>query len=300
MKNYIKYLGILCLSLLMTSCLVDDAAPSDDNDTGPNLVGFTRASVNASVVADGSTSEVALPITFAGPTASSFPSEFTATIAVDPSSTAIEGVHYSLSSTTVTLSPDGNFIATFPITIITEGIDPPLDPAPILNLNISEISDSSILPNGRTASISVRIEYLCFSDITGKYEALEGEYWRIGVGGDALSSWPAETEIIYICNDTYRVVEYFGLFGGNEFYFQVDDAGVITYPATTPEGDIQTGNGQPFMTCQSNPGDMTNVPCGPSTNRVVQNGDEITLYMSFGYFTPNSGPREFYQVMRKL
>lgn len=301
MKNYIKYFGILCISLLFTSCLVDDSAPSDNNDTGPNLVGFTSAAVNASVVADGSSSQVMLPVTFAGPTAASFSGDFTATIAVDPSSTAVEGVHYTLSSTTVNLSSDTNFIATFPVTIITEGIDPPLDPAPILKLNIVEVSDPSVLPNGRTSSINVRIEYLCYSDITGKYEPLDGLYYRIGVLNATTSSWPAETEIIYICNDTYRVVEYFGLFAGNEFYFMVDDAGKITYPPTTPEGDVQTGNGQPFITCQSNPGDMSNVPCADAdTNKVVQNGNDITLYMSFGYLTPGSGPREFYQVLHKL
>ncbi|MCK7591945.1 hypothetical protein M0G43_15260 [Subsaxibacter sp. CAU 1640] len=301
MKNYIKYFGILCLSFMMTSCLVDDSAPSDNNDEGPNLVGFTSSTVNASVVADGSTSQVMLPVTFSGPTAASFPSEFTATIAVDPSSTAIEGVHYTLSSTSVTMSPDSNFIATFPITIITDGIDPPLDPAPVLKLNIVDISNSSIVPNGRTSSISVRIEYLCYSDITGKYEALEGEYWRIGVLNATTSSWPAETEIIYICNNTYRVVEYFGIFEGNEFYFEVSESGTITYPATTPDGDPQTGNGQPFITCQSNPGDMSNVPCGAgATNYVEQNGDEVILHMSYGYLTPGSGPREFYQVLKKL
>ena len=301
MKNYIKYLPVLFVTLLLTSCLVDDEDPFDSFDEGVNLVGFTDSEVNASVVADGSSSEVLLPVTFAGPTASSYTGDFTASVTVDPSSTAIEGVHYSLSSTTLSLSSTTNYITTFPITIITDGIEPPLAVAPILTLNIVDISDSSIVPNGRTASIDVTIEYLCYSDITGSYETLDAAYWRIGELNATASSWPSAIEIIYICDNTYRVVEYFGFFDGNEFYFEVDEDGKITYPATTPDGDLQTGNGQPFITCQSNPGDMSNVPCGDSeSNYVVQDGDNVTLYMSFGYYTPDSGSREFYQVLNKL
>ena len=37
MKNYFKYLTILCVSLMFTSCLVDDVAESTINDEGPKL-----------------------------------------------------------------------------------------------------------------------------------------------------------------------------------------------------------------------------------------------------------------------
>lgn len=301
MKNYIKYLTLLFVSLQLTSCAVDDTDPFADFDQGPNLVGFTSATVNASVVSDGSSSEVLLPITFAGPSAASFTEDFTANIEVDPSSTAIEGIHYTLTSSTVTLSSASNYITTLPVTILTEGIEPPLAEAPVLILNIVDISDPSVLPNGRTASIEIKIEYLCFSKITGKYRALFGEYYRIGEGPNCVAAdWPDETEIIYLCGTTYRVVEYFGCFDGNEWYIDIDEDGSITYPATTPDGDPQNGNGQPLITCQSNPLDMTNVPCGEGSNTMTIDGETVTLNMTYGYFTPDSGSREFTHILEKI
>lgn len=306
MKNYIKYLSILCVSLLFASCLVDDGDTVDiEYGLGPNLVGFLNPSVNASVAADGSTTDILMTVTFAGPTATEFTGDFDVTIGVDPSSTAVAGTHYELSSSTLTLSKDTNYIANLPLTILTEGIDPPLDPNPVLTLVITEISDGSIVPNGKTSSIDITIEYLCFSDITGKYRALEGKYFRIGEESSLSTpdAWPDETEIIFLCGNTYRVLEYFGpeAFNGNEWYFNIDESGTITYPATTPTGDPQMGNGQPFISCATDPGNMTNVPCGASsTNYVEIDGDEIRLYMTYGYLTPGSGPREFFHVLEKI
>lgn len=302
MKNYIKYLSILCVSLLFTSCLVDDGDTVDiEYGLGPNLVGFLNPSVNASVAADGATNDIFMTVTFAGPTASEFTGDFDVTISVDPSSTAVAGTHYELSSSTLTLSKDSNYIANLPLTILTEGIDPPLDANPILTLVITEISDGSIVPNGKTSSIDITIEYLCFSQVTGKYKTTFGEYYRIGVGPNCVTSdWPDEMEIIFLCGTTYRVIEWFGCFNGNEWYFEIDEAGNITYPALTPTGDVNMGNGQPMINCQTSPGDLSNVPCGPGSNILTIDGDDVTLNMSFGYFTAGSGSREFTQILEKI
>lgn len=302
MKKQIKFLSIACTILFFMSCDLGDDPISDLNDKGPNLLGFVNATLNASVVTDGEDKPYILPIQLAGPTASSFVGEFSATIEADPASTAIEGVHYTLSSNTVNISSSNNLIANLPLTIITEGIVPPLDVNPILILNITGASDESVVPNGRTKSIRINIEYLCFSDITGFYSAVEGEYWRLGVLNATTASWPAATEIIFLCGNTYRVIEYFGIFNGNEWYFEVDGSGKITYPATTPDGTPQTGNGQPFVSCGTNPGEFTSVgiSCGPDTDRVVVDGNNVTLYMSYGYITPGSGPRVFYHQLEKI
>ena len=301
MKNNIKFLALICISLAFTSCLVEEDSRDDQNDQGNNLLGFVEAQMNASVTTDGSETDLLLPIQLAGPTATGYTGEFTATIEVDPSSTAVEGVHYTLSASTVTISSDNNLIGNFPLTIITEGILPPLDENPFLILNITSASDSSVVPNGRTSSININIEYLCFSMVTGKYRALFGEYYRIGVGPNCTASdWPDETEIIYLCGTTYRVLEWFGCFDGNEWYFEIAEDGTITYPALTPSGDPQSGNGQPLITCQTNPGDMTNVPCGAGSNMMTVDGDVVTLNMSYGYFTDGSGSREFTHILEKI
>ncbi len=301
MKNYIKYLSILCVSLMFTSCLVEDDAPSDNNDKGPNLVGFLNSTVNASVAADGNTNDILMTVTFSGPTSTEFTGDFDVTISVDPSSTAIEGTHFELTSNTLSLSASSNYIANLPLTILTAGIDPPLDENPVLTLNISEISDESVVPNGRTSSIDITIEYLCFSNVTGSYRALFGEYYRIGVGPNCVAAdWPDATEIIFLCGTTYRVLEWFGCFDGNEWYFEIDGAGNITYPVLTPTGETNIGNDQPIITCQSHPGDMTNVPCGPGSNTMTMVGDVVTLNMSYGYYTPDSGSREFTHILEKI
>ncbi len=302
MKEFIKYLSILCVSFLFASCLVDNGDTVDkEYGKGPNLVGFLNGTVNASVAADGATNDILMTVVFSGPTVSEFSGDFDVTISVDPSSTAVAGTHYELSTSTLTLSKDTNFIANLPLTILTEGIDPPLDANPILTLVISEISDGSIVPNGRTSSIDITIEYLCFSPVTGRYRTLFGEYYRVGVGPNCVTAdWPDEMEILFLCGNTYRVIEWFGCFNGNEWYFEIDDAGNITYPATTPSGDPNIGNNQPMINCQSNSGDLTNVPCGPGSNIMTVDGDVVTLNMSFGYFTAGSGSREFTQILEKI
>lgn len=153
--------------------------------------------------------------------------------------------------------------------------------------------------NYRTTKVSVGTRY------SGTYRPVAGEYYRIGVLTYELADWETfcpETVIESVDATTYRVLEYFGPFGGNEWYFQINGDGSITYPENTPAGDAQTGNSQPFITCQSSPADMTNVPCGPGSNVVIR--DDVNgadqLVMTFGYFTAGSGSREFYQILEKI
>ena len=303
----IKFTIIFILTAFtFNACLVEDDYSFTDNfDDGPNLVGFSRASVFASVVSDGDEKPVLVPIVLTGPDSGisgTFTGDISATVAVDPSSTAIEGVHYRLQSNSVTLSEANNYIGTLTVLVITEGIDPPLDPNPVLKLNVTNVSsDKMVVPNGRTKSISITLEYLCFSDITGYYKTNDALYYRIGVLTYDEAIWPAEMQIQYICNNTFRFYEYIGPFNGNEWYFEVDpDTGKISYPPTTPTGDPQLLNGQPLITCESNPGDMSNVPCGSATNYVNRSGSALKLYMTVGYYTGGSGPREFYQEIEKI
>lgn len=161
---------------------------------------------------------------------------------------------------------------------------------------VSTLQDGTQVTNASTVKVSVGTRF------AGIYKTVEAEYWRIGAGPTTEGSWPDETVIESVDATTYRVVEYFGLFNGNTWYFQIDENDKITYPDETPDGDAQLGNGQPFITCESNPADMTNVPCGSETNIVIR--DDVDgkdrLVMTFGYFTAGSGPREFYQVLEKL
>ncbi len=100
---------------------------------------------------------------------------------------------------------------------------------------------------------------------------------------------------------TYKVLEYMGPFDGNEWYFQVDPVTLdITYPAEW-NGVAQTGNGNPFIDCTTNPADFAamGLDC---INKVVLddvNGKD-KLFMTYGYYTTGSGPRTFYHELEKI
>jgi len=160
----------------------------------------------------------------------------------------------------------------------------------------------TVLESGRKVLQAAPVSVSVSTRYAGKYRAVQAEYYRLGVLTYSASDWPDETVIESVDATTYRVVEYLGAeaFTGNEYYFQIID-GVITYPDKTPSGDDQTGNDQPFITCQSNPVDMVDVHCATS-NVVID--DDVTgkdrLVMSFGYYTAGSGPRTFYHVLEKI
>jgi hypothetical protein len=157
------------------------------------------------------------------------------------------------------------------------------------------LEDDRVVYQAYNVNISVSTRY------AGRYRALVGEYYRLGVPTYSTSDWPDETVIESVDATTYRVVEYFGAaaFTGNTWYFQIID-GIISYPDKTPEGDDQTGNDQPFIDCESNPTDMAEVHCGSSNFVTNFDNGADRLTMSYGYNTPGSGPRTFYQVLEKI
>ncbi|MCB0425701.1 MAG: hypothetical protein KDC69_03625 [Flavobacteriaceae bacterium] len=165
----------------------------------------------------------------------------------------------------------------------------------------STLSTGEIVMNAASTKVSVGTRF------AGIYRPLYGEYYRIGVLTYTTADWLAscpETLIESVDATTYRVVEYFGPFNGNEWYFQIDENDVISYPDETPSGDAQQGNGAPFITCESNPVDFSSVglPCGSNSNYVVRddvNGED-QLHMTFGYYTSGSGPRVFYHILEKI
>lgn len=166
---------------------------------------------------------------------------------------------------------------------------------------VSTLSTGEKVSNGPTVKVSVGTRF------AGSYRPVYGEYYRIGVLTYTTADWEAfcpVTVIESVDATTYRVVEYFGPFNGNEWYFQIDENDIISYPDETPDGDAQLGNGQPFITCESNASEFSSdgLPCGSESNYVVRdnvNGAD-QLHMTFGYFTDGSGPRTFYQILEKI
>jgi len=168
MKNYIKNLTILGVILMFTSCLVEDTAPSDNNDAGPNLIGFSSKTQNLSAVSDGNEYDFTIKMEVKGPTSeTSSAVDATATISIDPSSTAIEGVHFRLDSKTITLTKDNNYLGLVPITVITDGIVAPLPENPKLILNVASATGQNLVANGNVTTLT--FVYQCFADLSGTY-----------------------------------------------------------------------------------------------------------------------------------
>lgn len=165
MKKINKYFTILFVTLLFTSCLVDDEAPSDNNDTGPNIAGFARGSQNLSAVADGNTVEFGIVLELKGPSVRNFTEDVTVTVSSDPASTAIEGVHYEFPSSTITLTKANNYFGTLPITVITEGVVAPLTAE--LILNVASATGNNVVANGNKTTLN--FVYQCFADLSGTY-----------------------------------------------------------------------------------------------------------------------------------
>jgi len=179
------------------------------------------------------------------------------------------------------------------------------DPLPASDGNLS-IGDAfyfravTTTEDGREVEQGTKVKLTVSKRYAGKYKTVDALYFRIGVLTYEEADWPSELTIESVDAITYKMVEYLGPFEGNTLYFQIDANGIITYPAEWA-GAAQILNDQPIITCTDNPADMTNVNCG-SSNFVVNddvNGKD-KLYMSIGYYTAGSGPREFYQVLEKI
>jgi hypothetical protein len=208
-----------------------------------------------------------------------------------------------ISNTTIGDSPTFEFSFTYEELIAGLEIDGSPLPENDADLSIGDfwtlkyVSSTSI---GNKNTNAAKTKVSVGTRFAGFYYVDIGIYYRIGVLRDDVA-WPAEMLIESVDAVTYRCVEYFGAFDGNVYYFEIDVNDKITYPDETPDGDPQTGNGEPMITCQSAPNDLSNVPCDPDSNFVIRddlNGED-QLVMTFGYFTGGSGPREFYQVLRK-
>ncbi|MHA7129919.1 hypothetical protein [Algoriphagus namhaensis] len=174
MRKLYTLLAIAFAAVAMTSCFDD---PGTDTFFGGNQIEFADAKlpngVTATFVRE---SETQTDITEVGlnRVSTTASSPITATIAVDPSSTAVEGVHYSLAGNTVTIGA-GEFIANFPVTILTGNIDP--SETPDLVLNISSATGADVASN--YGKITVQIRVICPSDLAGTWQFANGNVTTI-------------------------------------------------------------------------------------------------------------------------
>jgi len=201
MKNIIKYLGVSILAFsLVTSC--DDTNVGSDEElnynTGINVVQFPSAAVTAPAVADGEVKSYNVKILAAGPDIANISGNPTVNFSVDPASTAVAGVHYTLDSNSITLSQANDYLGNIPISIITEGIDPPSSETLILNLDSVSGSGDNVVISGNKGKVVITISYSCFADLAGTY-TVTNDFCNVGAGrtttieGNSDGSWSLGT-----------------------------------------------------------------------------------------------------------
>jgi len=155
----------------------------------------------------------------------------------------------------------------------------------------------SVMANGGQFESGTKVKLTVSTRFAGVYTAIAGQYWRIGNPNcPDVSCWDGiDLVVSSVDATTYRIEEYFGIFGGNPdgILFQIDPATLmITY---LPD---QLGNGQPMTYCPDN-ANLSNVPCDGSNFAVAADDGKDEIHMTFGYLTAGSGPREFYQVLKR-
>lgn len=136
--------------------------------SSPNIASFENSSMNFSVVATGDEFSQLVPVKVKGPSTDDINSAVTATVTVDPASTAVEGVHYRLDQNTIQLSPDNDLLNNLPVTVLTAGLTPPLAESPVLILQLSDATGAeNVVANGK--KLTINLNYLCDSNLQGSY-----------------------------------------------------------------------------------------------------------------------------------
>ncbi|HNW56314.1 MAG TPA: hypothetical protein PKM69_00975 [Bacteroidales bacterium] len=249
----LKYIFILVFCLgAFNSCLVDDTLRSDANDDGFNLAGFEATSTTYTAVANGKEYNFKIKMKLSGPTVNDIKEPITVTIAADPASTAVEGKHYRLDATTITLTPENNYLGLIGITMLTQGNEPPLAITPVLVLDvISATGDSKVVNNGK--ALSITLNYVFFCPFAGNYD-VTCLYFHPGTVGYPTVAYGGvrhyEKELV--ATSPTKAYTYFGVWEDNYVFVSIDASNKVT--VTFDRSDAKVGDPHdPSKVCSYDP-----------------------------------------------
>ena len=290
-KIAIALLTLLTLSL--SSCLLDDEVTDFGN--GPVLTRFTDAETEVNIIKDAANTPVKyeFEISYAGGKNVALDKDVTLTIATSPTSEAKEGVEFELPVKTFTI-PAGHESATASIKILTGG----LVPFDFKDIVLEIVNSSESIAEKNTITITVKA--LGAKSLAGRYEVIESSYYRIGVSTPGSAAPIGATRVIEALSETlYKHTEYVGNFAGQPWYFTVDANDKLTVLTKDPfTGEPTMLNANPAISCETNPGSLTNSKCG-SSNVVIRTNDRHDIIkLTVGYNPAAS--REFYEALRRL
>lgn len=154
MKKLYIYFAVAFAAMAMTSCFDD---PGADVFFEGNEVEFNAGALPNGLTATQtrtSSTQTDLLQVQVNRVSTTATAAITVTMKVDLTSTAVNGVHYSLASNTVTI-PAGEFVANFPVTILTGNIQP--TESPVLKLVIESATGAELSANYADLSINIRV-----------------------------------------------------------------------------------------------------------------------------------------------
>ena len=194
MKKLYTLFAIAFAALAMTSCFDD---PGTETFFQGNQVEFNDGKLPNGLtttqtrVSDTQTDQFQVQINRVSTDGSG---AITLTIGVDPTSTAVSGVHYTLASNSVTI-PAGEFAANFPVTILTGNIEP--TERPQLKLIIESATGADLSSNYADLAINIRV--VCPSAIS-----VEADVWA-ATGVSRFGTFTADVKVSPLANGRYVI-----------------------------------------------------------------------------------------------
>lgn len=157
----------------------------------------------------------------------------------------------------------------------------------------SHTSQGNQHTNGTFTKVAVGTRY------AGVYTVTESAYWN---SGTYRGDWNGGDRIVESVDATIYRHAGLAYWDDNEYYFSVDN--VTNYITVSPvdlEGNGQTLNGSPIMTCEGGAGPFEMIPCDSSTSVAVpDNEDGIdVLKLTVGYHRGAGATREFFENLVK-
>ncbi len=293
-NNYLRiFIVLIVASFGFTSCdaLIDDF--QTDFGKGPVVATFQNTVAEINIIKDAANTPIdyEIPITYFGGKNVPLENDVTVTIATSSTSTAKEGVEFSLPVTTFTI-PAGETTAFASIRILTGG----LVAFDFLDL-VLEITDSSESVSD-VNTFTLTLKALDQNTLAGTYEAVEGEYWNSGTQRGGYEG--ATFVISAISPGLYKHAGIAFWIAGNDWYFTVDETtGVITVLDEDLAGEPTLLNGSPIMTCAKSTFEM--VPCDDTVNlRTLMPDGHHEVRLTTGYDRGTGSTREFYMRYIRL
>lgn len=167
--KYIKYILFLLTIVAFGSCNLFEETGLDENANGNNFVEFESSSRVFSAIAQTGEYTFEIKVKLSGPTSMDETGDLDVSILVNDSTTAIENTHYRIENTSLTLSKDSSYLATFEVVMITAGMVAPMAVDPKLILDIGVTGGDKVVASGK--SLVITIVYGCLSHMEGDYHA---------------------------------------------------------------------------------------------------------------------------------